>query len=425
MIFKNKLLKNATTLASGVVIAQLIPLLLQPVLKRLYDPVDFGVYEIYFKLLSLIVVLYSLKFDMGIVLPKNHVKALLLVYLSFFLAVVSFVVLELLIFLFSSQMNQWLKFPPEYGFVIYLIPLGALLFALSNMLNFYLIRLEKFKSISYNKFFRRFFEASAQLGLFSVFRHGGLFLADVIGNFANFISAFFQSFRNVRIDKRFFNIRLLMKIAKEYRELPLYNILPEFLNTAYLSVLSFFILSKFDLTNVGYLELSQKILAVPVALVSYSIGQVLLQRFSLLVNEKKSIRPMAQKIVLLLLGVALPVVLVFVLVADDLFALFFGDEWIASATFSKYLVVFYLAVFVSSPLGSVLVGLRKFKIDALWKIGRFFTIIPLFLVSSTNIYTYLFIYAAIGTFSYFVYLLLIFIQIQKYEATLNPIKPEL
>ena len=52
------------------------------------SPEDFGTFDIYLKLLGMLFVVFALKYDMAIVLPKNRVKALLILTLSVGLSIV-------------------------------------------------------------------------------------------------------------------------------------------------------------------------------------------------------------------------------------------------------------------------------------------------------------------------------------------------
>ena len=291
MFKKDSLIKNVSVLVTGTVLAQIIPVALQPVLKRLFEPEDFGVFDIYLKTLGILFVVFALKYDMAVVLPKNRVKALMILSLSV-VSALFFTVLSLLVLIFfEPQIIAMLEFPEKYKFALYLLPFSTLFFSLFNSFNYLLIRDKKFYASSINKVNRRAIEGSVQVGLAFVpsIKNFGLFIGDIAGNFIYFLSAYYQSIKTFKIDKRFFKIKNLKAIAKEYFDLPKYNIIPELLNTAFFASVSFLVLSKFNIKEVGYMELTQRILAIPSAFISYSVGQVLLQKITELVNHKQKI----------------------------------------------------------------------------------------------------------------------------------------
>lgn len=417
---KDSLLKNISLLVSGTVIAQLIPISLQPILKRLFTPEDFGVFEIYLKVLGLLFVIFAFKYDMAIILPKKRIKALLLLTISTVSSLFFTVITLLIVFIFNYQIINYLQMDASYSFVLYILPFSVLFFSLFNALNYLLIRDKKFVASSINKISKRSTEGSVQVGVSFIgnIKMYGLVLGDVVGNLFAFITAYYQSFKSFKIEKRLFNPRLLKHIAKEYSDLPKYNIIPELLNVGFLAAVSFLVLAKFGLTEVGYMELTQRILAIPSAFIAYSVGQVLLQRITEMINNKDKIMPQIWNIFLMLFAMVIPFVLIILLFAEPIFSFAFGEEWTISGTYSKYLIIFYAMAFLVSPLGQVLISLKKFKANAIWKVGRFFLLIPLFLMDYQNIDNYLISYSIIGAISYIAYFFIVMFYAKKYDEAL-------
>ena len=421
MFKKDSLIKNISVLVTGTIIAQLIPVVLQPILKRLFSPEDFGTFDIYLKILGMLFVVYALKYDMAVVLPKNRVKALLILTLSVSFSVIFTIISYIFLLIFDTEIMSLLQFPEKYKFALYLLPFSTMFFSLFNAFNYLLIRNKKFKASSINKVNRRGVEGAVQISLayLPFFKIAGLFVGNLVGNIVYFISAYYQSFKGFKFDLRFFKLSSLKSVAKEYSDLPKYNIIPELLNTAFLAALSFLVLTKFDIKEVGYMELTQRILAIPTAFIAYSVGQVLLQKLSEMVNNKEKITNEIKKVFFLLLTMALPFVFVIILFAVPLFKFVFGSEWEVSGIYSKYLVGFYAMGFLISPLSQVLISLKKFKINAIWKIGRFFIVIPLFFINFQQIDHYLISYSILGSVSYIIYLLVIFYHSTKFDKSLN------
>jgi O-antigen/teichoic acid export membrane protein len=395
--------------------------LLQPILKRIFEPEDFGVFDVYLKILGILFVIYAMKYDMGVVLPKNRVKALGLLVLSIIFSVFFTAISILIVFVFENSLIELLGIQAKYSFVLYLLPFSTLFFSLYNTFNYLLIRDKRFVSSAMNKLSRRGVEGGIQIGmgLNGGIKMYGLFVGDIIGNFAYFISAYYQSFRGFKFEKRLFNYQFLKSLAKEYSDLPKYNIIPELLNAGFFAALSFLVLSKFDVRELGFMELTQRILAIPSAFVAYSVGQVLLQRLTEMVNNKQKISEEVHNILYLLLGLTVPFVLITLLFAESIFSFVFGELWIVSGTYAKYLVLFYAIAFLVSPLSQVLISLQEFKINAMWKIGRFVVVLPLFFIELGEIKTYLLSYAILGGVSYIAYLYIILSYANKYDKSIN------
>jgi len=289
---QQQFIKNIFVLSFGTVIAQAIPILLQPILKRIFAPEDFGVFDIYLKVLGFLIIIFSMKYEIGIVLPRNKAKAIVLLNLSIILSLIFAVIFEIIVFIFQDKLLELLKLKQSFSFVLYLLPFSALFFSLFNIFNYYLIREKKFAQSSYNKITRRVSEGITQI-LFIFLKSNksfGLIIGDFIGNIAYFIASYYQSFKFKIKNRKLMNPRLIFKIAKEYFDLPKYNIIPELLNSLFAASLSFLVLAKFSIDEVGYMELTQRILVIPSAFISVSIGQVLLQQTSELISKGKSIK---------------------------------------------------------------------------------------------------------------------------------------
>ncbi|MCF6242165.1 MAG: oligosaccharide flippase family protein [Bacteroidales bacterium] len=414
-IFKYDLFKNTLVLASGTITAQLIPLVMQPVLKRIYTPEDFGVFEVYYRILSILAAIITLKYELGIVQQKNKKHAETLFILTVINGFIITIILSILYSLFSDKILYILKIPGKFYYIFYILFLSAFFFALSTSSNYLLLRKEKFKIITISKIIRRIAEGIVQS--FSLIKHIPylLFIGDLIGN----ISYVINSIKNYHFKKEEIkNILNLKRITLSYRNnfhLAKYNVLPNLLNAFVLSSLTFLTLSNFAINTVGYLELALKILLIPSSMVSVAVGQGLLQKVSANKNRNKSVKHDLLIVITGLTVIAIIFTLLIVLFAEPVFKILFGNEWIQSAYYAKTLVVYISVAFIFSPMGQVLIAFEKFKTNAVWQIIRFIFILSLFFIKYTNITNLLIIFSITNIVFYFIYGFIIFYQVKKYE----------
>ena len=99
---KGKFARNLLTLGFGTIIAQLIPILASPLLTRLYSPDEFGLFANFLGILSILLVFYTGKFDLAVILPKQDNEAINIAFLSFFL-IVCLTVITLIFFLLLGE----------------------------------------------------------------------------------------------------------------------------------------------------------------------------------------------------------------------------------------------------------------------------------------------------------------------------------
>ena len=69
--FKNQYIKNITVLVSGTFLSQLLVILFLPILSRVYNPEDFGLYSFFLSITASIAIISTFTFERAIVLPKK------------------------------------------------------------------------------------------------------------------------------------------------------------------------------------------------------------------------------------------------------------------------------------------------------------------------------------------------------------------
>ena len=85
MSLLTRLRGSVLTLLSGTALAQLILFAASPVLSRVYEPAAFGQYALLSLGLSLVTVLASGKYEIGVLLPEADEEAFALVVLALLL----------------------------------------------------------------------------------------------------------------------------------------------------------------------------------------------------------------------------------------------------------------------------------------------------------------------------------------------------
>ena len=68
-------IKHVFTLISGTAIAQLIPIILSPFLRRWISLEDYALFEVFFRLISILSIVVALRYPMAVVLPKDDKEA--------------------------------------------------------------------------------------------------------------------------------------------------------------------------------------------------------------------------------------------------------------------------------------------------------------------------------------------------------------
>lgn len=410
----NELIRNVFTLTSGITIAQAIPILLQPFLRRLFTPSEFGAYAIFLSIIEIIVSVGTLRYEMAIVLPRKDVLAANLFGLSFFISFAINILVFLVIVLFPNSIAHAVNFPPQFVYWLYFIPLVTFLFCISQSINYWLIRKKAFWASSVNKISRRGLEGAVQLVFGIGHLNPGLVVGTVFGHLANILSGIYQlrvtDFQIIRVTKE-----KLRYVYRRYIEFPKYSTIPALLNVVSL-LLPLFIINKiFSEKETGYFDLTRQILLVPMALISSSLSQVLFQRITEKKNTRKSISREIHRITFILFLFSVIGAVVLWLWGTDLFVILFGKQWRMSGEIVKVVMIGFAFRFVVATLSIVLIGLERIKWFSLWQTLYFFAILSLVFVSKLTFYQFCIFYAIIESVSYIAQYILIIIVLREYE----------
>ncbi|MEE4175896.1 MAG: lipopolysaccharide biosynthesis protein [Bacteroides sp.] len=402
------------TLFTGTAAAQLVAILLQPFLRRMYLPEDFGAYSVYLSLVSILVTLSTLRYEPAIVQPEKKAEAVNLFFLAFYFNLIFSFILLLIVGFFRDSLAGFLNISKGQAWWLLFLPASVFLLGTYQTMNYYLIRKKRFKAISLNKGARRVAEGGVQMGLGAIRWPAGLVIGDVAGHVANVISGMFQ-LRQSRFKASLHSFPLQKRLIRQYSDYPLYSMLPMTLNTFCLMIPTIFINKFYSQEVAGYFDLTRLVLVVPSALLTMSVGQVFLQE----VSEKKRkglsfIREYKQLLgVLSILGLLFAVVLT--LFGPRLLGLYAGAPYQESGRFAQLLVWGTLARVAVSPLTMVYVGLRKLKAQAAWQITYFALVCALVLFRNLPIMYFILILAAVEVIAYSINLLLINGIVKQYH----------
>ncbi|HSG68320.1 MAG TPA: oligosaccharide flippase family protein, partial [Bacteroidales bacterium] len=212
--WKNELLRNILALMGGTSLAQIIPIALQPLLRRLYDPEVFGVYSLYLSYIAIVVVISSLRYELSIVIQKDDKKAMNLVSLAMLISFILNTILLIFGLIFLDSLAAYLKFPEEKASWLLLVPVSAWLLSSYQVMNYWLLRKKAFLAISGNKIARRSFEGAVQSG-FGINNYApGMMLGDIIGNVVNVLAGVYQSIRK-GFSIKWISLSAMKEVAKE------------------------------------------------------------------------------------------------------------------------------------------------------------------------------------------------------------------
>jgi O-antigen/teichoic acid export membrane protein len=407
------LLRNSATLIIGTVFAQLIPILFQPLLRRMFTAEEFGTAALYVTAVGMFVAIANLKYESAIVLPEEDQEANHLVAGGVLITALIALILWLLIFLNESWIVQRFSLANEEAWYLHLLPLSVFLVSSFQCFNLYLIRKKAFKDAARNKVYRRTTEAAAQSASGYFGSSTGLLFGNLVGDIINFFGGFWQA---KRLGLNFaFHLQNILPTLQKYWRFPIYHAFPSLLNTISLTLPVFIVNAAFGKAQTGQFDLSRMVLSLPMALISISLSQVYLQHQAERIRKQEAIVPDFKKVSLTLLLLSLPLAIFLLFFASPLFAFVFGPEWRLAGQLTGVLIFGQTLKFVVSPLSSTLVALQEVRFSALWQILYFAAMLWLYVQPGQNIQDFVWRYCLVDLLAYSCYYGLIYNRVKHYE----------
>ncbi|MBQ9752380.1 MAG: oligosaccharide flippase family protein, partial [Paludibacteraceae bacterium] len=203
-LIKSSGVRNFTKLLSANVVAQVIGLVVYPILTRMYAPEDFGLLNLFLSIGNVLVVLAIADYYYAIVLPKEEKDAVALTHISLLFLLITTILVALSV-LFSTPISMIFK-SPNLAKYYWLMPLYVLIMGMWNVLNYWYIRQKSFGRISGYQMSQSILSAGGKLGLgYASVLQGGMIYATVIAPFIALLSSLLLSFRKTLRPLLFFS----------------------------------------------------------------------------------------------------------------------------------------------------------------------------------------------------------------------------
>lgn len=349
--------KNFFKVFSGASIASIISVIVIPISTRLYSPEQFGVFQQFASVVLVFSSISSFRYELAIVLPKKRQRSEAVTLLALICLLVSTLAYSLLFFFLGEWFLNYINAVSLVPYLI-LIPISIFVSGLFQICQFILVSSANYGRLSRNKVFSSLTNQSGIIGLGAIAPSaGGLAVSYMASQLVASILVLktfnFQSLRKLRF-------KYMLLLAKRYKKFPLVNSLNVFLNTMSLQMPVFLLGKYFNAEVVGIYMLANRLLELPLALISSSVAQVYMKSAADCHNihdgQLKELYLSTLKKLICIASFALIVVFIFADIAVDMI---FGSEWINTSLFMQILIIYKFFQFLNSPLSSTFVIVNK------------------------------------------------------------------
>jgi O-antigen/teichoic acid export membrane protein len=371
--YQSSFLKNFLVLFKGSFFGQLAPLIVSPLIARIYTPEQFGLLALFVSVTTLIGSVINGRYEQAIMIVDKKNERDSLTFLSLIFSFIFSLLLLLLIVIFQKEILSVFDSKNLYKW-IYFIPLVVFFIGAFNTLNYFFLKLERLKEISISEIEKSLIFINFQL-LFPLFKSGAFGL--LAGKIISTIYAPFYLYFKSDLCWKNLDFKSLVEMSKKYVNFPKYTAPAVFLNNLGTSGVNLLIPIFYSTIFLGLYSLMNKVMLAPFTFIGNSISQTYLKEIT---NDSRNSFKISVNVMLKLFGVsALGYGLSYFFI-EDLFQLIYGQEWRMAGTFAKYLIPYFILKFVASPLTSIHTAFEKQKLSLVLQFILFFLSLGILLI---------------------------------------------
>jgi O-antigen/teichoic acid export membrane protein len=362
--FRSDSLRGVAILFGGSVASQAIASVANIVLARYFDPGEFGVLGLYVTISGFLVVVASARLDLAIMLPRSRAIANDLTLVSMGFALFSGFILFIAALLWRQDVAMALR-APELSRWLLVLPLSVALGGVAQAAHAWLARNKRYQDLSRSRTLQSGSSALAQWAGRHWHPAGGLVMGTLAGQAIGCAGALHASTRKTTARLRWRMRGRIGSYLRRFRDFPLHS-LPDAAVGQCQPLLTSVMIAKFwSVEANGQLLLAQRLLYLPLALVTQAVGNVIFQRLAERRGAGAPIGPSllrAWRVLALLATVIVGGAYVF---AEPAARLVLGERWASSGSMMHALLPQLFFLIILGPTSTIAVVMRRQHV-ALW-----------------------------------------------------------
>lgn len=363
-------LHNVLTLVSGALVAQTLPILLAPLLTRLYSPQEFGQFAFWLAVVTVAAPLATMRYEQAIITADSkHIPALLRI--CFATSVVWSLIGVLAAFLLSQAHASPISSAPSV--YAWLLPVGIFLTAQFNTLYSLHARQEHYRLLARSTAQRSGVIGFAQVGLGWLKSGGpGLVIGQILGQLValgSMSKAAVTVLREKNSAPRADRLASTFATARAHRKFPAFSTPAALTNELAIQLTPLLATPLYGLATLGHYALVQRMLATPAGVIGSAIGQVYFRNSAEQHRNGTSNRRLLLVTTGQLVAVGLPLFAAVWLLSPWVFTQVFGASWQEAGDYARVLSSVFFLRFVAMGVSSTAVVHERQGTLLLWQVS--------------------------------------------------------
>jgi O-antigen/teichoic acid export membrane protein len=356
--------RNTITISKGTVLSQAIVIIATPILTRLYGPDSFGTLALFASGYTILAGIFSARYELSIVLPKDDAGAVKLMRLALSLSLVLSTGLLLVLALakltgIATVAGYWLLLPPAIiAGTVYSVYQNWFsrkkLFAVSA-------RSGVINSSVNTAFCFLFLLALPNKGDQLIYAYLAGFAAAALYLALRFHKSQTASWRASR--------REMISLAREYDHFPRYMLPTTLLGILGSQIIPFLLRQFYPLADVGFYAIANRFLVIPSLLMGAAIAEVFRVDLAEKNNAGLDLGPFFKRTLLKMALIGGPVFAAMMVFAPLAFRLILGQAYGSAGVYARYLCLGVFGQFLIQPFGYIFVVRNRIRIYFAFQLG--------------------------------------------------------
>lgn len=366
-------------LISGSAIAQIVTLLVSPIMTRLFTTGELGIYTLVLSANTMFGASLSLRYDMTIVSEEDENSALELVKLSGILCVFTSFLISVGYYVYFLHCHE---VGIGRGRIALFIFIQNILTGFINILISYNNRYREYKLIT-SVYILRIVVQNVGIIISGCLKMGatGLILSQIIGYFFG-VGKQSEKIRSKKSNWLKIRSKEMLDLAKVHKKQALFSTPAALLNGCSYSIINFFINALFGVEVLGLYSISFRVLGLPISVIGANVSKVYFERAC---REKESVGNFSKcfkQTLFLMISVAVIMLFLMRYIVPKLIGIIFGEQWQQAGMYIKILAPMFTLRFIASSINgsSILVG--KQKMDLYIQTGLLIVAVGSFIITN-------------------------------------------
>ncbi len=347
-ILGHSFVQNAAKLSASNILMYMLPVVVTPILSRLYAPADFGEWGVFSSVTTIITIVIFLSYENTIVkAEETELKDILFICLSISAVLIALsTAVVCAMHMTGALTGNGIAVWPVLAIYLVAYMVYTLAYNLNN-------RYAKYSMLATANVLQGVSQACGRIlfAIIPLFAVNGLILGTTLAQCITAVCLMLPLLAKLKcIWHQSANRKTIRYTATKYRKFPLYDAPSSLLAFSTLSLPTIILALFYDKSSVGCLSIIFQLLLMPMSLVGSAMGKVYYQELSQNREDSNKIHRLSSSIIKVLTVVSVLPLLFICCGGDKLIVYFLGKDWTDAGEVAISLSLWSVPIIFTQPL---------------------------------------------------------------------------